>query len=385
MRLGHGIVQTPPAFNHPARIAERIAMLDLVSNGRVDFGTGESSSEAELGGFRSTPTTSAPCGRRDFGSRCVASPRSHSPDTQARRHHAAPQRHTRSRVRSRTRRFGSACSRRDTIHLAAQHGIGALAFAFVDPEEAKYWADDYYETLAQRLRPHRRRGERQSRVCHRHSCVTKTRTKLSAGASKARTSSATRSRTTTCSVAIARPAPACGKSSRRVGPSKDSTPRRCSRGRELGPARRQGRGAGRRRPARRGRHARPDPRLPPRATRRVASTRSSSAPRPARTATSTSWRALELFGREVLPEFAERDDKLQRDKGDTTRAGHRRGLGTQARRRPPAVTDRRLRLPGDAARDGRPGRQRRFPKMLDDFAKQSALGPGGIEGLFGNR
>src|SRR5215813_7490168 len=51
IRLGHGIVQTPPPFNHPARIAERISMLDLVSNGRADFGTGESSSEAELGGF----------------------------------------------------------------------------------------------------------------------------------------------------------------------------------------------------------------------------------------------------------------------------------------------------------------------------------------------
>ena len=37
-----------------------------------------------------------------------------------------------------------ACSRRDTIHLAAQKAIGALAFAFVDPEEAKYWVDDYY-------------------------------------------------------------------------------------------------------------------------------------------------------------------------------------------------------------------------------------------------
>src|SRR5580692_7870562 len=35
IRLGHGIVQTPPAFNHPARIAERVAMLDLVSNGRA--------------------------------------------------------------------------------------------------------------------------------------------------------------------------------------------------------------------------------------------------------------------------------------------------------------------------------------------------------------
>ncbi|MGH9196835.1 MAG: LLM class flavin-dependent oxidoreductase, partial [Acidimicrobiia bacterium] len=51
IRLGHGIVQTPPHYNHPARIAERIATLDLVSGGRVEFGTGESSSETEMGGF----------------------------------------------------------------------------------------------------------------------------------------------------------------------------------------------------------------------------------------------------------------------------------------------------------------------------------------------
>ena len=55
IRVAHGIVQTPPGFNHPARVAERISMLDLVSNGRVDFGTGESSSEAELGGFMLDP------------------------------------------------------------------------------------------------------------------------------------------------------------------------------------------------------------------------------------------------------------------------------------------------------------------------------------------
>jgi len=41
-----------------------------------------------------------------------------------------------------------ACSRRETIHLAAQQGIGALAFAFFDPEEARHWVDDYYATLA---------------------------------------------------------------------------------------------------------------------------------------------------------------------------------------------------------------------------------------------
>src|SRR5687767_13142524 len=51
IRLGHGIVQLPVEVNHPARVAERIATLDLVSGGRVDFGTGEGSSQAELGGF----------------------------------------------------------------------------------------------------------------------------------------------------------------------------------------------------------------------------------------------------------------------------------------------------------------------------------------------
>src|SRR2546421_6618180 len=55
IRLGHGIVQTPPPFNHPARVAERIATLDLVSNGRVEFGSGESSSDAGLGGFNIVP------------------------------------------------------------------------------------------------------------------------------------------------------------------------------------------------------------------------------------------------------------------------------------------------------------------------------------------
>src|SRR5487761_2176305 len=49
IRLGHGIVQL--TTNHPARVAERIACLDLVSNGRVEFGIGEGASITELGGF----------------------------------------------------------------------------------------------------------------------------------------------------------------------------------------------------------------------------------------------------------------------------------------------------------------------------------------------
>src|SRR5437763_15707370 len=51
IRLGHGIVNVMPQVNHPPRVAARVATLHNVPNGRVDFGTGESSSAAELGGF----------------------------------------------------------------------------------------------------------------------------------------------------------------------------------------------------------------------------------------------------------------------------------------------------------------------------------------------
>src|SRR5215468_177756 len=51
IRIGHGVVLAPPGYNHPARVAERIATLDLVSDGRVDWGTGESASRVELEGF----------------------------------------------------------------------------------------------------------------------------------------------------------------------------------------------------------------------------------------------------------------------------------------------------------------------------------------------
>ena len=55
IRLGHGIVLMPPGYNQPARVAERIATLDLVSHGRVEWGTGESASRAELEGFGVNP------------------------------------------------------------------------------------------------------------------------------------------------------------------------------------------------------------------------------------------------------------------------------------------------------------------------------------------
>jgi alkanesulfonate monooxygenase SsuD/methylene tetrahydromethanopterin reductase-like flavin-dependent oxidoreductase (luciferase family) len=147
IRLGHGIVQTPPPFNHPARVAERVAMLDLVSGGRADFGTGESSSEAELGGFMIDPDEKR--AMWEEGVRVAVRCMTEEPFTGfTGKYVTMPPRNVVPKPRQKPHPpLWVACSRRDTIHLAAQKAMGALAFAFVDPEEAQYWVDDYYNTL----------------------------------------------------------------------------------------------------------------------------------------------------------------------------------------------------------------------------------------------
>src|SRR5467141_3489756 len=64
IRLGHGITLMPPSYNHPARVAERIATLDLVSNGRVEWGPGSRRRRSRWAALASIPTTSGQCGKR---------------------------------------------------------------------------------------------------------------------------------------------------------------------------------------------------------------------------------------------------------------------------------------------------------------------------------
>ncbi|HUJ27059.1 MAG TPA: LLM class flavin-dependent oxidoreductase [Myxococcales bacterium] len=55
VRLGHGVTLLPFRYNHPLRIAERIATLDILSGGRVNWGTGKSSSMVEQMAFETRP------------------------------------------------------------------------------------------------------------------------------------------------------------------------------------------------------------------------------------------------------------------------------------------------------------------------------------------
>jgi alkanesulfonate monooxygenase SsuD/methylene tetrahydromethanopterin reductase-like flavin-dependent oxidoreductase (luciferase family) len=51
IHLGSGIFNITPPVNHPARVAERVAMLDHLSEGRFEFGVGRGSSTTEQRGF----------------------------------------------------------------------------------------------------------------------------------------------------------------------------------------------------------------------------------------------------------------------------------------------------------------------------------------------
>lgn len=63
IRIGHGVVLIPAGFNSPIRVAERAAALDILSNGRLEFGTGRSITIEELGGFNIDSADSRPMWR----------------------------------------------------------------------------------------------------------------------------------------------------------------------------------------------------------------------------------------------------------------------------------------------------------------------------------
>ena len=147
IRLGHGIRQVIPNYNHPARTAEGLATLDLVSNGRVDFGIGEGATRLELGGF-GIPARQ----KRDMAIEAaeqIANMMTMTPyPGYEGEHFSMPCRNVLPKpLQTPHPPMWMACTNRDTIKVAASLGIGALAFSFLDQEEAKAWADIYYDII----------------------------------------------------------------------------------------------------------------------------------------------------------------------------------------------------------------------------------------------
>ncbi|NNL86565.1 MAG: LLM class flavin-dependent oxidoreductase [Myxococcales bacterium] len=147
IRVGFGIRQVIPLYNHPARTAEAVGMLDLVSSGRVEFGIGESATRMELGGFQISAKKKRALALE--AAEQIANMMAMDPYPGfAGEGFSMPARNVLPKPLQKPHPpMWMACTNRSTIETAARNGLGALAFSFVDPDEAKHWADIYYSTI----------------------------------------------------------------------------------------------------------------------------------------------------------------------------------------------------------------------------------------------
>src|SRR5215471_8569351 len=147
IRLGHGITLMAPRYNHTARVAERIAALDLVSNGRVEWGTGESATAVEMGGFLIDPTDKEAMWREAAEQAANMLAMRPYPGFKGDWFEMPCRNIVPKPVQKPHPPMWVACSRRETIHRAARAGLGALAFAFLEPEQAAHWVEEYYAII----------------------------------------------------------------------------------------------------------------------------------------------------------------------------------------------------------------------------------------------
>src|SRR5579863_1784032 len=148
IRLGHGIIQL--TTNHPAKVAEKVSVLDLLSNGRVEFGMGESASITELEPFgrtleekravwedavRALIPMFKPGGCQYEGPYFNFPMRNVVPKPRQKPHPP----------------LWTACSQLETIEYAGRRGLGALGFQFVSADAAHAWVHSYYNALTKRM------------------------------------------------------------------------------------------------------------------------------------------------------------------------------------------------------------------------------------------
>ncbi|MBM3643203.1 MAG: LLM class flavin-dependent oxidoreductase [Alphaproteobacteria bacterium] len=147
IRLGHGIIQL--TTNHPGRVAERVATLDLLSRGRVEFGMGESASITELEPFGVDMTTKRAIW--EDAVRCLIPMFGDKPVEYQGPHFQFPYRNVVPKPLQKPHPpLWVACSQLDTIEMAGRRGLGALGFQFVSADAARAWVHAYYNAFTRR-------------------------------------------------------------------------------------------------------------------------------------------------------------------------------------------------------------------------------------------
>ena len=148
IRLGHGIIQL--TTNHPARVAERVATLDLLSNGRVEFGMGEGGSITELGPF-DRPLEEKRAIWEDAVRAVIPMFKDGGWEYQGEYFHFPLRNVLPKPLQKPHPPLWVACSQLETIDMAGRRGLGALGFQFISGEAAHAWVHAYYNAFTKRL------------------------------------------------------------------------------------------------------------------------------------------------------------------------------------------------------------------------------------------
>ena len=147
LRLGHGITLTPYRYNHPIRVAERVATLDILSEGRVDWGSGKSSSRVEQDAFEIDRSELDEQWREAL----AMIPRMWRSDVfewQGKYFHIPPTAIIPKPVQQPHPPIFAACSRPESVELAGQLGIGSLNFTAGDDQYLARKVDTYRAAIA---------------------------------------------------------------------------------------------------------------------------------------------------------------------------------------------------------------------------------------------
>jgi alkanesulfonate monooxygenase SsuD/methylene tetrahydromethanopterin reductase-like flavin-dependent oxidoreductase (luciferase family) len=147
IRLGHGIMNLLPPINHPLRAAERISTLDLLSGGRVEFGSGEGSSVSEIDGFNVDPGVKKEMWEESLQVCVDAMTQTPFPGISGKFLNIPPRNVVPKPRQKPHPPLWMATTRRERIREAARKGLGALCFYWVEPEASKEWVDEYYKVF----------------------------------------------------------------------------------------------------------------------------------------------------------------------------------------------------------------------------------------------
>jgi len=153
IRLGHGVVCMPFQYNHPVRAAERAAMLDVLSNGRVDLGAGRGATLREMSTMGVDPARTY--AEVEEALRMIGSMWRGRDGEEFEWHgellQISPPRSILPRpVQMPHPPLFLACTKTDTVQLAAEYGIGALVLGFAGPDDVRAMRARYDETIALR-------------------------------------------------------------------------------------------------------------------------------------------------------------------------------------------------------------------------------------------